>query len=73
MMLSKYLFSWFTSRYGLYGLQLLHVPRVLRLSDCEEVLTGAYLESGMPYVGLADLWHYPLYVVMVVIKMMRSI
>ena len=42
-----------------YRLQLLRVPRVMRLSDDEEVLTAVYLESGMPYVGLTNLLHLP--------------
>ena len=42
-----------------YGLQLLRVPRVVRLIDGEEVLTAKYSESGMPYVGLSDLLHLP--------------
>ena len=42
-----------------YGLQLLRVPRVIRLIDGEEVLTAKYSESGMPYVWLSDLLHLP--------------
>ena len=42
-----------------YGLQLLRVPRVVRLIDGKEVLTAKYLESGMPYIGLSDLLHLP--------------
>ena len=40
-------------------LQLLRVPRVVRLSNGEEVLTAAYSESGMPYMGLTVLLHLP--------------
>ena len=45
-----------------YGLQLLHVPSVVRLSGGEEVFTAAYMENSMAYVGFTDL-----YAVMVVI------
>ena len=41
------------------SLQPLHVPRVVRLIDGEEVLTTKYSESVMPYVGLSDLLHLP--------------
>ena len=40
------------------------------LAKAKSVST-AYSESGMPYLGLTDLLHYPTYVVMVVIDMMR--
>ena len=42
-----------------YGLQLLRVPRVVRLCDGVEVIVAAYSESGMPYVGLSELLHLP--------------
>ena len=42
-----------------YGLQLLHVPRVVRLCDHEEVVTATYSDSGMPYVGSSELLHLP--------------
>ena len=42
-----------------YDLQLLHVPRVVRLIDGEEVLTVKYSESSMPYIVLSDLLHLP--------------
>ena len=38
-----------------YGLQLLRVPRVVRLVDGMEVLTASYSENGMPFVGLVEL------------------
>ena len=31
-----------------YGLQLLHVPRVVRWCDNEEVITATYSDSGVP-------------------------
>ena len=40
-----------------YGLQLLHVPRVVRLCGHEEVITATYSDSGMPYVGLSEILH----------------
>ena len=42
-----------------YGLQLLHVPRVVRLCDGVEAIIAAYSESGMPYVGQSELLHLP--------------
>ena len=38
-----------------YGLQLLHVPRVVSLCDNEKVITATYSDSGMPYVGLSNI------------------
>ena len=40
-----------------YGLQLLHVPRVVRLCDHEDGITATYSDSGIPYVGLSDILH----------------
>ena len=34
-----------------YGLQLLRVPRVVRLVDSIEVLTASYSDNGMSFVG----------------------
>ena len=42
-----------------YGLQLLRVPRVVRLVDGMEVLTASYSENGMPFVGLVELLNLP--------------
>ena len=42
-----------------YGLQLLRVPRVVRLCDGVEVIIAAYSERGVPYVGLSELLHLP--------------
>ena len=42
-----------------YGLQLLRVPRVVRLCDGVEVIMAAYFESGMPYVELSELLRLP--------------
>ena len=39
-----------------FGLQL-HVHLEVRLCDCKEMLTAAYLESDMSYVWLTDLLH----------------
>lgn len=40
-------------------MQLIRVPRVMRLSKREEVLTAAYTEGGMTHVGLTDLLYLP--------------
>ena len=42
-----------------YGLQLLRVPRVVRLVDGMEVLTASYIKNGMPFVGLVELLNLP--------------
>ena len=42
-----------------YGVQLLNVPRVVRLCDHEEVITATYSDSGVPYVGLSEILHLP--------------
>jgi hypothetical protein len=42
-----------------YGLQLLEVPEVVRLSDREPILLGEYAENGMPFVNLTELLHLP--------------
>ena len=42
-----------------YRLELLGVPRIVKLSDSSEVLSGSYSENGLPYVPLFDLLHLP--------------
>ena len=42
-----------------YGLQLLEVPEVVRLSDREPILRGEYAENGIPFVELTELLHLP--------------
>jgi hypothetical protein len=42
-----------------YGLQLLEVPEVVRLSDREPILRGEYAENGVPFVELTELLHLP--------------
>ena len=42
-----------------YGLQLLRVPRGVRLCDGVDVIIAACFESGMPYVGLSELLYLP--------------
>ena len=39
---------------------MLHVSRVVRLCDHEEVITATYSDSGVPYyVGLSEILHLP--------------
>ena len=43
-----------------YGLSLLHVPKIVRLSDGEVVLVAEYAPgNGMPYVPIRDLLELP--------------
>ena len=46
--------SWPTQRYGLWIAAITSIS-----SDDKKVLTAAYIESGMPHVGLTDLLHLP--------------
>jgi hypothetical protein len=43
-----------------YGLWLLHVPRIVKMSNpMDTVLTAEYSENGMPFVNLRELLHLP--------------
>ena len=42
-----------------YGLMLMRIPRIVRLSDEEMVLVATYAENGMPYVSVTDLLNLP--------------
>ena len=42
-----------------YGLQLMRVPRIVRLCDGQEVIRAAYSENGMPYLTLVDVLSLP--------------
>ena len=42
-----------------YGLMLMRIPRIVRLSDEEMILVATYSENGMPYVSLTELLNLP--------------
>jgi hypothetical protein len=42
-----------------YGLSLVRIPKVVRLSDGVEVLVADYDSHGMPYIALDDMLHLP--------------
>ena len=39
--------------------QLMRVPRIVRLCDGQEVIRAAYSENGMPYLTLVDVLNLP--------------
>ena len=42
-----------------YGLQLMRVPRIVRLCDGQKLIRATYSENGMPYLTLVDVLNLP--------------
>ena len=42
-----------------YGLSLLRLPKIVRLLDGKEVLTGQYSANGMPYIDMSEVLNLP--------------